>query len=105
MAGLWLNNPETKEGKYLIKRRDGTIPQWPWFVLGAADPAAPYALRCYADEAERQGMDPTYVFDIRRMAYIFEDYQQRNPKGDPDAPKHRVDDPVTVAEMAKGNSC
>lgn len=29
MAGIWRNNPETREGKYLVQRRDGTIPDWP----------------------------------------------------------------------------
>lgn len=34
VSGLWRNNPETPEGKYLVKRRDGTVPEWPSFVLG-----------------------------------------------------------------------
>ena len=101
MAGLWRNNPETKEGKYLVKRRDGTIPQWPYFVIGAADPIAPYALRAYANEAERKGLDPKYVFELRCMACDFEEYRQEHGDGDPDAPRHRVDDPATVADMAK----
>lgn len=41
MAGLFSNQPATKEGKYLVQRRDGTVPDWPWFVLGARDPIAP----------------------------------------------------------------
>lgn len=102
MSGLWRNNPDTPEGKYLVKRRDGTVPDWPFFVLGAADPIAPYALRCYASEAERKGLDPEYVLDLHRLAYVFEDYRQRSGDGDPDAPRHRVDDPATVAEMRKG---
>jgi hypothetical protein len=102
MAGLWRNNPDTKEGKYLVKRRDGTVPRWPWFVLGAADPAAPVALRAYADEAERLGMDPVYVADVRAMASGFEEWWFNNDAGDPDAPRHRVDDPATVAEMRLG---
>ncbi|HXI43902.1 MAG TPA: hypothetical protein VNH83_28225 [Bryobacteraceae bacterium] len=40
-AGLWRKNPETPEGKYLVKRRDGSVVDWPNFVLGAKDPAAP----------------------------------------------------------------
>ena len=103
MAGLWRNNPETPEGKYLVKRRDGTVPEWPWFVLGGADPIAPFALLHYADEAERRGMDKEFVLDIRRYAYRFEDWRLRNGEGDPDAPRHREDDPATVAEMRKGH--
>lgn len=99
MAGLWRNNPETPEGKYLVKRRDGTIPRWPYFVIGGADPIAPFAIRHYADEAERRGLDKAYVFELRCMAYDFEKYRQENGEGDPDAPRHRVDDPATVAEM------
>lgn len=51
LAGLWRKNPETPEGKYLIKRRDGTVPEWPSLVLGAKDPAAPAAINAYADAA------------------------------------------------------
>ena len=104
MAGLWKNNEGTREGKYLVKRRDGTIPQWPWFVLAASDPAAPRALRAYADEAERRGMDNQYVFDIRKAAYEFEAWHQANPPGDPDAGKHRTDDPEIIAQMSRGRS-
>src|SRR4051812_26870453 len=102
MAGLWRNNPETSEGKYLVKRRDGTIPSWPYFVIGGVDPAAPDALRAYADEAERLGMDPAYVADVRAMATIFEDWREECGDGNPDGPRHRIDDPATVAEMRKG---
>lgn len=102
MAGLWRNNPETPEGKYLVKRRDGTVPQWPYFVIGGCDPAAPAALRRYADEAERLGMDAAYVTDIRNMAIHFEEWREEVGDGDPDAPRHRKDDPVTIAEMRKG---
>jgi hypothetical protein len=103
MAGLWRNNPETSEGKYLVKRRDGTVPKWPFFVIGAADPNSPTALRKYADRAEENGYDPQYVADIRAMAVHFEEWRQEHGTGDPDAPRHRVDDPATVAEMRKGN--
>lgn len=36
LKGLVRDNPETPEGKYLVKRRDGTVPPWPHFVLGGA---------------------------------------------------------------------
>lgn len=99
MAGLW-----RKRGggsKYLVKRRDGTIPEWPNFVLGAKDPAAPAAIRAYADEAEKLGFGPQYVADLREMATEFEEYRKAMGTGDPDAPKHRKDDPSTVAEMGE----
>ena len=25
--------------KFLVQRRDGSVPEWPWLVMGAADPA------------------------------------------------------------------
>lgn len=103
MAGLWKNNRETPGGKYLLKRRDGTIPMWPFFVIGARDPAGPVALRAYADEAKRLGMDPAYAADVRGLAAEFEDYLEEVGPGDPDAPRHRKDDPTTVAEMRKGH--
>jgi hypothetical protein len=102
MAGLWRNNEGTREGKYLVKRRDGTVPEWPWFVLGAADPAAPAALKAYAKAARNHGMDEQYVRDIFQLASDFEDYLDAHPPGDPDKGRHRQDDPATVAEMAKG---
>jgi hypothetical protein len=102
MARLWRNTPETREGKYLVKRRDGTLPDWPHIVLGARDPASPAALRAYADRAVELGYDPDSVADIRELADKFEAFAESNGRGDPDAPRHRRDDPATVAEMARG---
>lgn len=102
MAGLWKNDPKIKGGKYLVTRRDGTNPAWPHFVLGARDPAAPAALRAYADAAEKSPtytFDPKYIAEIRAMADEFEDYLKTHGEGDPSAPRHRVDDPATVAKM------
>ena len=65
MARLWVNDPETPEGKYLVKRRDGTVPAWPHFVLAASDPAAPAALRAYAAAGERRHFDPAFTTDVR----------------------------------------
>jgi hypothetical protein len=102
MARLWRNKQETREGKYLVTRRDGSIPDWPHFVIGARDPAAPAALRAYAEEAERHGYDPDYVSDLRVLAEEFEGYRLDHGKGDPDAPPHRRDDPETIAKMRLG---
>jgi hypothetical protein len=103
-SGLWRRNPETKEGKYLVKRRDGTVPEWPSIVLGARDPAAPFALRAYALAAEQLGMNEMYVADIKWLAAEFERYKAAKGPGDPDRGKHRVDDPTIIEEMKKGKS-
>lgn len=100
-TGLWRKHG-IAGGKYLVQRRDGTVPDWPYFVLGARDPAAPAALRAYADEAERRGYDARYVADVREMANEFERYRLSEGSGDPDAKPHRKDDPATVARMKKG---
>ena len=88
----------------MVKRRDGTIPKWPNFVLGAKDPAAPDALRAYADAAQMLGMNQQYVADIRRLALEFEQYRIDHGEGDPDKGRHRQDDPATIAEMKQGRS-
>jgi hypothetical protein len=104
LTGLWRNNPETPEGKYLVKRRDGTVVEWPHFVLGAKDPAAPAALRAYADAGETAGFNKAMCADIRRLADQFEEYRGSFGTGDPDRGRHRIDDPHTVAEMKRGRS-
>jgi hypothetical protein len=104
LAGLWRNNPDTPEGKYLVKRRDGSVVEWPNFVLGAKDPATPAALRAYAAEAERLDMNAQYVSDIRALADQFDAYRLSHGEGDPDRGKHRRDDPATIEEMKSGGS-
>lgn len=103
-SGLWRNDPATPEGKYLVKRRDGSVVEWPNFVLGAKDPATPAALRAYADEAEKHGFNAQYVSDVRALAASFEQYRHDHGQGDPDRGRHRVDDPETVREMQRGGS-
>ena len=102
MARLWSNDPSFVGGKYLVQRRDGTVPEWPWFVLGGADPLAPWALRLYAVLAFLIGWDRRYAADVWRLARDYDRYRRdpANRKGDPDAPRHRVDDPAIVAKMA-----
>jgi hypothetical protein len=102
MAGLFSKNPATPGGKYLLQRRDGTVPPWPFFVMAASDPAAPAGIRAYADEAERLGMDPQYIADLRQLADEFPVWRDMNGTGDPDAPAHRTDDPATIAKMLTG---
>lgn len=105
MAGLFHNNPETSEGKYLVQRRDGTVPEWPFFVIAASDPAAPLTLHAYADAASMYGMDYEYARQIHLMAAEFVQWRKDHPEvvGDPDAPRHRVDDPEIVAKMRQGH--
>lgn len=72
---IWAKTDEFSEGKFLVIRRDGTIPQWPHFVLGARDPAAPSTLRAYASEARKLGLDPEYCDSVDELASDFEAYR------------------------------
>lgn len=100
MARLWKHNPETPEGKYLVLRRDGTVPMWPSFVLGAADPAAAAALRAYAEAALKlnrmaqrdpslYAYDTRFIDDIFELADEFDRYREDHGFGDPSAGPHR----------------
>jgi hypothetical protein len=103
MAGLWRRNPKTPEGKYpIVLRRDGTPLESRYFVLVLKDPAASAALAAYADAAEKHGMDPEYVKDIRSLASDAEYEHERAmavdlKKPDPDKPPHRQDNPIVLA--------
>jgi hypothetical protein len=103
-SGLWRNDPATPEGKYLVKRRDGTVPEWPNFVIGAKDPAAPAAIRGYANKARALGFNEQYCNDVLALAERFEEYRLDHGDGDPDRGRHRVDDPATIAEMRGGKT-
>lgn len=73
MGKLQRRRAVSPEGKYNVTRRsDGTKPDWPWFVLGAKDPAAPAALRVYATECVR-------------LADEFEAYLKEHGEGNPNA--------------------
>lgn len=89
---------------HLIQRRDGTIPQWPAFVLGGRDPSAPKALRAYAADARERGQPEQYVNDVLRLAAEFEEYLRTHGAGDPGAPPHRKDDPEIVEKILQGKS-
>lgn len=96
---IWSKTIEFFEGKFLVVRRDGTVPHWPHFVLGARDPCAPIALRAYAEAASRCGFNAEYVASILDLALDFERYRQREGMGDPPAPPHRIDDPKVLSAM------
>jgi hypothetical protein len=104
LNSLWRDNPATPEGKYLVKRRDGSVPELPSFVLGARDPAAPAALRAYADAAAALQMPAGFVAGVRALADQFEAYRLQHGRGDPERGQHRIDDPSVVEDMRKGRS-
>jgi hypothetical protein len=115
MKGLYRDNPATPEGKYLVKRRDGTVVEWPSFVLGAKDPMAPAALRAYAhavrqllahepDSAAKMGLSSEFADRIDQLAQDFLEYRLKHGIGDPGMGPHRKDDPATIAEMKQGLS-
>jgi hypothetical protein len=96
MPGLWRKSGGARAQKYLVQRRDGSVPEWPYFVIAAADAAAPDALRAYADSALKAGMDPEYVADVHDLAAEFAAWRISHTTGNPDAPRHRADDPEVV---------
>lgn len=99
---IWAKTEEFSEGKFLVVRRDGSVPHWPHLVLGARDPAAPATLRAYAYHARRLGFEEEYCDSILTLADDFESYRQLHGDGDPEAPPHRIDDPNVIAAM-RGN--
>jgi hypothetical protein len=97
---IWAKTEEFSEGKFLVVRRDGSVPHWPHFVLGARDPHAPAALRAYVEAAESDPqIDSEYLQSILDLADDFEDYRKREGNGDPNAPPHRTDDPNVITAM------
>ena len=96
---IWAKTEEFSEGKFLVVRRDGSVPHWPHFVIGARDPAAYGALREYANQAERHGYDPEYVASIYELADDFRRYREAEGNGDADAAPHRKDHPAVIAAM------
>jgi hypothetical protein len=103
LTGLFRDNPETPEGKYLVKRRDGSVVEWPSFVLGARDPHAAVALRAYACSiADDPSIDVGLVNAIFHLVDIFNKYRKEHGEGDPGKGRHRKDDPATIEEMKKG---
>lgn len=99
---IWAKTEEFSEGKYLVVRRDGSIPLWPHFVLGARDRHASAALRAYAESMLCDFMiDRDYIRSIRDLADDFDNYNIKEGDGDPDAPPHRVDDQATLFAMRR----
>ncbi len=96
MAKLW--------SKYLVLRRDNTVPDWPYLVLGAADPAVPATIRFLAQRSRELGMDPDYCDDLSALASSMEQWRLSHTAGDPDAPPHRTDNPEVVSRIKAGST-
>lgn len=101
---IWAKTEEFSEGKFLVVRRDGSVPHWPHFVIGARDPAAVPALHAYADAAEKLGHDPAFAASIRELASDFQAYRAEQGNGDPDAAPHRADNPEVIHAMRGGDA-
>lgn len=105
-------------GKFLVVRRDGTIPAWTWFVLGSRDPHAPTALHAYAASVRAEAASlirendgattpratalVEYARDLERTANQFADERETTGSGDPEAGPHRKDNPAVLALMKPG---
>jgi hypothetical protein len=102
MGGLWRNEEGKRGGKYLVVRRNGSIPEWPWFVLGARDPSAPAALIAYAKDCDLRGVSAQYVTDVMALAEQFERYAAEHGYGDPTSPPEEKDkdNPAIVSALA-----
>lgn len=103
MPSIWRYNCETPECKYLVVRRDGTIPNWSHFVLGSRDTAAPWALRAYAVFSLLFMRDWAYSRSVWRLAGDFRRERFALGGGDPYAPRHRIDDPEVIHMMRQGS--
>lgn len=101
---IWAKTKEFCEGKFLVVRRDGSVPHWPHFVLGARDKYAPGALRHYAKIVRIDGGDEEYAASIEELAHDFEQYRREQGDGDPFAPPHRKDNPRVLEAMRGGPS-
>lgn len=99
---IWAKTSEYSEGKYLVVRRDGTVPEWPHFVIGGFDPCAGQALRAYAAAARDHGYDAEYAASIEELAADFDrlaETERARKVADPDAGPHRRDSPFIVQLM------
>lgn len=96
---IWQKDEKIVGEKYLIIRRDGSVPVWPHFVLGARDLHAERALRHYAYSVLETGGDKEYAASLHALADDFRAYRTAHGHGDPFAPPHRKDDPRVLLAM------
>ena len=99
MGGLWRNNEESREGKYLVER-GGVLLDHPYIVLGARDPAAPAGLRAYA----AQVYEARYVGSVEDGSYVVTRRNGTRPEW-PFAVFHAADPLVPTAIRAYARSC
>jgi hypothetical protein len=76
------------QGKYLIVRRDGTVPHWNnlAFVLGPRDPHAQAAILAYVESMVALGegkYDKAYAESLLKLAESYDPYQAEHGVGDP----------------------
>lgn len=93
------HGPQKKLGKYLVTRMDGTVPDWPWFVLGANDPGAYRTLLHYREDAAQYGCPHGYLAVIHSLIDEFDRWRGKHGmKGTPweDSPEDVAQDPVMV---------
>lgn len=102
LNGLFRDNNDTREGKYLVLRRDNTVPDWPWFVLGARDPMAAWALWVYSWLGIFFTRNWSYLRGVNRLSWDFYDHRMLFGKGDPEKGPHREDDPWVIYRMRHG---
>ena len=97
VSGLHIGADLRRMGEMMANAINEAIGEHPFFAMLARDPAAPHALRAYADKAAELGYDPTMITDVRKLADDYEKYRVSAGNGDPDAPRHRKDDPIVLA--------
>lgn len=86
------------EAKYLVVRKDGTVPAWGSFVLSYDDPATPVALRAYAQALDMIGGDPALGRDIMELV---ERLQDRPPTA-PTPEREPGPDVPAIVRLMKG---
>lgn len=96
---IWSKTKDYSEGKFLVVRRDGSIPHWPHFVLGARDPASIAALLAYAQAARDYEYDEEYCKSVEELADTFKDYRETHGTGNPPAGPHRRDNQKVISAM------
>lgn len=103
LTSIFRENPKTPEGKYLIKRRDGSIVASPSFVLLGPDPNAPNTIRFYAREMKSNNKaHPGFIESLLRWADTYDMYRLKHGESDPEKGAHRIDDPKTIEQMKQG---
>jgi hypothetical protein len=76
------------EPKYKLTRTsDGTVPDWPYFVLGARDPAANAAMQAYLIRITQLGYSEEYIDTVDAIADQMEDHFSDHAPSDVGQPR------------------